>query len=543
MAIVDRLASFLAGTGATIQRAAGLLRSPTVTPQANLPGVALPLTATPKNQNERLLRDLLGDDAYLGRISTFAGPSATRFSSYPATDLTPEKISGAQQEALAGYPLRWSEMIEQIISRDAHLAGIAQQRVDDVVKGTWRLVRSVNDPVADAVRSFNNEALRGVDELDDAFAWLLWGNAYCYNATETTWKRSRLSFPGPKGETLVVDDAVVPSRMDAVHPKHFRFDLQTDEPLLWIGGDQISLPFGKFMFYRGEGQHPITERRGYMWQCAWLSMFKSIGWAGWAVYVERFGLPTPLIFYDGTIEQYNEHKTLYEQILQWIGRGYGAIAPNGTKIEFAKAEGAGRSSDPHSAISVACDTAQSIRILGATLTTTNDGKGSYAATTQHMDVKYAREEADARRLWAVVRPQLLTPITVINAEAIARTLNQAGYSCTPDMIVRRVPRGLHRVPREIDPIQRMNMLSLATNDLGMPIGMEAIYDELNLPQPMGPADVAPGRPQQVTSGGKVVGSVEASTKGAEAPKEDTQKEAQPQRAESSSAGADDSGDE
>src|SRR5690242_1154475 len=120
------------------------------------------------------------------------------------------------------------------------------------------------------------------------------------------------------------------------------------------------------MFYGVEGRHPITERRGYMWQCAWLSMFKSIVWAGWAVYLERFGLPTPLIFYDGPIEQYNEHKTLYEQILHWIGRRYGAIAHSGTKIAFAKAEGEGRSNDPHSALSDACDAAQSIRVLGAT---------------------------------------------------------------------------------------------------------------------------------------------------------------------------------
>ena len=518
MSVTSRLSSFLATAGAAAQRIASALGSSVVTPSAKL-YVPAPFSGTPKNNNQSLLAELASPEAYFGRLSPFLGPSPARFSGFPATDLTPEKITGAQQEALAGYPLRWSEMIEQIVSRDAHLAGIAQQRVDDVIKGTWRLVRSVNDEIADGVRSFNHEALRGVDELEDAFAWLLWGNAYCYNATETTWKRSRLSFPGPKGETIVVDDAVVPSRMDAVHPKHFRFDLQTDEPLLWLGGDQISLPFGKFLFYRGEGQHPITERRGYMWQCAWLSMFKSIGWSGWAVYVERFGLPTPLLQYDGTIEQYNEHRTIYEQILQWIGRGYGAIAPQSLKIDFAKADGAGRAADPHSALSDACDAAQSIRVLGATLTAKIGNVGSFAASTAHMDVKYAREEADARRLWAVVRPQLLTPITVINAEPLARALNAAGYNCTPDMIVRRVPRGLHRVPREIDPIQRMDMLDRAVNKLGMKIGMEAIYDELNLPQAQGPNDVAPGEPQQVASGGKVVGTVEASNEGAEAPKE------------------------
>jgi hypothetical protein len=135
-------------------------------------------------------------------------------------------------------------------------------------------------------------------------------------------------------------------------------------------------------------------------------------------------------------------------------------------------------------------------------------------------VKYAREEADARRLWSCLRPQLLAPIVYVNAEPIARALNAAGYNATPDMIVRRVPRGLHRVPREIDPLQRGQLVSMAMNEWGLRIGAESLYDEFNLPQPTDENDIAPGAPQQVTSGGKVVGSVEAATDGAEAPKEE-----------------------
>jgi phage gp29-like protein len=525
MSFIDRFAALIENAGSMISRVGAAIHSPmppnaNVAPTVDLPGVPQ-WGSFPANTSERVRQSLASVDAYFGRVSYDAGPSWSRFSSYPANDLTPEKIAGAQQEAVAGYPLRWTEMTEQILSRDAHLAGIGQQRVDDVIKGSWRLVRSVKDDLGDAVRSFCNEALRGVDELEDAFAWLLWGNAYSYSATETTWKRARMTWPGPRGETLGPIDVIVPARIDAVHAKHFRFDLRTDEPLLWLGSDQVSLPFGKFQFFRGEGHHPITERRGYMWQCAWLSMFKSIGWAGWAVYVERFGLPTPLVEYDGELGQYTEYKQVFQDILNNLGRGYGAIIPkNNVTVDQLKFDGGGRASDPHSALSDACDAGQSIRVLGATLTAKIGNVGSFAASSTHADVKYAREEADARRLWSVLRPQLLAPIAYINAEAIATAMRAAGYAATPDMVVRRVPRGLHRVPREIDPLQRGQLVSMAMNEWGLRIGAESLYDEFNLPQPTDDSDVAPGAPQQVTSGGKVVGSVEAAIEGAEAPKED-----------------------
>jgi hypothetical protein len=520
MGLIDRFGSALSSAGSAIQRVGSAIRgasTTTIAPTVNLPGVPHWPHSSGANQNGALREAVRSLEAYYGRVSYDAGPSWTRFSSYPATDLTPEKISGAQQEAVAGYPLRWTEMIEQVLSRDSHLSGIAQQRVEDVIKGSWRLVRSRNDDVAACVRSFCEESLRAVEGFEDGIGWLLFSNAYGYNALETTWKWDRVTFPGPDGKVIGPVDVVVPARVDPVHPKHFRFDLRTDEPLLWLGSDQISLPFGKFIFVKGEGHHPITERRGYMWPCVWLSMFRSLGWAGWAVYVERFGLPTPLIKYDGTVEQYAEHKSLWEQMLQWLGRGYGAIVPKGTEVEFAKAEGRGRSADPHSAISDACDAAQSVRVLGATLTAKIGNVGSFSATAGHLEVKYAKEEADTRRLWSANRSDLMTPLVLFNAEELARAIAQAGYSATPDMVTRRVPRGLHRVPREIDPIQRGQLFGMAINEWGLPVGKEASYDEFNLPQPIDQNDVLTGKPQPVTKGGKVVGSVEASNEGADAP--------------------------
>jgi phage gp29-like protein len=253
-----------------------------------------------------------------------------------------------------------------------------------------------------------------------------------------------------------------------------------------------------------------------MWQCVWLSMIKSIGWAGWATFVERFGLPTPYVQY-GDIAQYTEHKQLFQDLITQLGQGFGAIVPQDVKIDTLQTPNGGRSSDPHSALSDACDAAQSIRVLGATLTAKIGNVGSFAASSTHADVKYAREEADGRRLWASLRSDLLTPLIEFNAESIAKALNAAGYDCTPEMITRRVPRGLHRVPREIDPVQRASVVDMAINKWGLEIGKESLYDEFNLPQSISDDDVAPGEATPVNQGGALVGSVEAANQGADAP--------------------------
>jgi hypothetical protein len=514
------MSAALTGAGDALQRLGNAFKVQHAAPSVNIPGVNKWALGQPANMNEQMARALGSVDALMGRVSYDAGPSFTRFSSFPATDLTPEKIAGAQQEALAGYPLRWAEMIEQVLGRDSHLSGIAQQRVDDVLKGSWKLMRSAADDVAACVRNFVQEAMQDTAELEDGFGWLLWSNSYAYNAIEITWTQRWMTFPGPNGEILGPIEVIVPMRVDPVHAKHFRFDLRTDEPLLWLGSDTVRLPFGKFVFMKGEGEAPITERRGFMWPCIWLSMFRSLSWAGWANYVERYGLPTPLIEYDGTVEQYREHADLYRLILRDLGKGYGAIVPSkGLKIGVVEQPEGGKASDPHSALSDACDAAQSIRVLGATMTTKIGNVGSFAASSNHMEVKYAKEEKDARRLWATLRTQMMAPIVLFNARAIAVALNKGGYRATPDMILRRVPKGMYRVPREVDPVQRGELVTKAINQWGLKLGAEGLMDEFAFPQPINNDDIAPGAPTPVSSGGKLRGAVEAANEGVDAPQE------------------------
>lgn len=535
MSISSRIAALLGQSGALLTRMSGSFgqeprpqaqgpHNPNlVSPSVELPGVSTwGLTGTP-NRSEELMRALRTQEAYFGKISTDAGPTLTRFSSYPANDLNPQAIIAAQQQAFAGFPLIWSEMVEQVLSRDSHLSGIAQQRIDDVIKGSWRLIRAKNDDVSAAVRNFADDAMRGIDELEDAFGWLLWANAYSYSLVEVVWKKELVTFPGPNGDVIGPVEVIVPARLEPVHPKHIRFDMRTDEPYLWLGSDQVSLPVGKFVFLRGEGFHPITARRGWMHACIWLSMFRSIGWSGWATFVNRFGMPVPMIEYDGDVAQYSEYKAAYQAILNSLGTGQGAIYPSsGAKFRIEPPSAGGGASDPHSALSDACDAAQSVRVLGATLTAKIGNVGSFSASETHAEVKYAKEESDARRMWTAIRCQLLAPMIRVNSVALANALRKAGYSVSPEDIACRVPKGLHRVPREVDAGQRIMIIDTAVNKLGLRVSAESLYDQFDISQPLSDDDVLPGEATQVTKGGALVGSVEASNEGVEAPDDEVE---------------------
>jgi phage gp29-like protein len=480
------------------------------------PAVALPVAplAPPQaNQNAELARAIRSIEALFGRVSYDAGPSWTRFSSYPATDLSPDKIVTAQREADAGYPLRWAEMDEQVRERDAHLGGIALTRAQDVAGKAVRVSRVGDDDLASSLKSLCDEVVFSINSLDDAFESLLLGNAPGWSSSEIVYVEDDVSFAGPDGRRIGPIPLIVPRRLETIHPKHFTFDLRTDEPYLWLGGDRQSLPRGKFIFHRGEGSSAITARRGYMRSCVWLSAAKSWSFSDWIVFIHKYGIPTTALFYDGSVAQYDQHKRVFEDILKALGDGRSAIIPEGNRVEPIQSPVGGRATDPHSAMCDACDASMSIRVLGATLTARIGNVGSFAATAEHAQVKYGREEADARKLCSTLRRDVLAPFIDLNLLTLANALKRR-----PDEIRRRVPAMRFRIDRETTASERAGIVSRAVNEWGLEVDEEQVRDEFNLDAVRPGSRPLPGKPQQVASGGAVVGTVDAARDGAVAPK-------------------------
>ncbi len=465
---------------------------------ANIPTASRQSLPPRDDKTEALLRSW---GVYESRLSPLAGPSKTRYSLWTADDLTPEKIINAQRNAVvSGIPLQWVEMIDQIDSRDGHYSSCTRQRVSDVVKGTWRLTPSRMTDAAIAAANFTDMAYRRTSRFNDGLGWLLFSNLYSFNGVENEWEEADVTFPGPKNETIGPVRVAVPRRLHNVHPKHFRFDLDTDDPMFWIGNGYQHLPLGKFIFMDGEGLHPIKVRRGHAWQCVWYSMFRSISWSGWATFVERFGMPVPILGYDGDLAQYAEYQTAMTDVLNSLGTGNGFRYPkNNFQLEVKDPPAGGTAHDPHSALSDACDAGQSIRVLGGQLNNKIGNVGSFAASSNHLDVKYGLEELDAARMWERIDEQLSGPLLQFNAEAIAKALNAAGYNVTPQEIASSVPRGKHHIPGKTDPLVELEIMERAVA-MGLPISKRGAFERMDLERARDDADRIPGAAQVVAAG-------------------------------------------
>ena len=495
----QRIARFFSSLGGRISGIAGSTRGPEESRVANLP--QLPQNAGYQSPKDQRTADMLRLwEAYGSRISPLAGPMKDRFSLWNATDLTPQIITSAQYAAVSsGLPLQWVELIDHVFSRDIDYASVTSQRVADVMRGRWTFRRNGNDDAAAVALAFCEEAQRGCHRWRDGLEWLLYANLYSYNAIEIEWKIDRITFNVGKKRIGPVEVAI-PRRLHNVHPKHFRFDIATDDPLFYIGNGFQTLPIGKFVFMEGDGQHPIKVRHGHAWQCIWMSLFTSIGISGWAQFVDRFGMPIPKIEYDSDVATFTEQMATIDDILNALGSAKGVKYPKGQfELDFINPPQGGRSSDPHSAFWDACKTAKVVRVLGAELANATGNVGSYAAKSQDIATKYNLEDRDAARVEERITEQLTAPMMLFNAENIATAANAAGFNITPDQLIRRVPFGRQPVPRDMTPPVRAEVLGKLVS-VGMPISMRAEFDEFPFARAIDDDDRIPGEAVTVGAG-------------------------------------------
>lgn len=503
----QRIAAFVAARLAGAQAAVGRVEqiARTIAGAEETNAVTVPGAAPargPQVPDGRTAEFLRKWEIYSGRVAPSAGPMRDRYALWNATDLSPQIIANAQRSAVAsGLPLDWVELIDHIYSRDIDYAGVTDQRVADVVRGRWTFRRNGDDAAAEISLSFAREAQRGCERWRDGLEWLLYANLYTYNVVETEWKVDRITIPGPRGDVIGPFWAALPRRLHNAHPKHFRFDIYTDDPLLWIVDGYQPLPIGKFIFMEGLGGHPVKVRHGHSWQCVWMSLFTSMAISGWSARVGRFDMPIPIVETDFDLAQYPEMQAAWQNILDNIGTGNGSVMPkNEANLRIESPPAGGKASDPQSALWDACRTAKTVRVLGAELANATGNVGSYSAKTQDIATKYNLEERDAARLAERIDEQLTRPLLLFNAESLAEAARAAGYEVSPDQLIRRAPFGRQSVPREMTPEKRADVLGKLVKS-GMPISMEHEFDEFPFVRATSDEDRIPGETVSVAKGG------------------------------------------
>jgi len=471
------------------------------TPSA-VPGSPPAMLGSEAQPNAKLASMLNSVGALFGRTTYGAGPSPTRYSSYPGSGLDPAQIVAIHQTNFNGFPQLKQELDEQILERDAHLGGLYEARIVEVSGKPFRLHPKSDTPLSSAVASFVEAVVHDIDGFDDDIEDLLSANARGYSVSEIVWDFGRIRAANPAGVRGSIE-ILRPWALDYVHQKHFRFDLVTDEPSIWFTTGQAKLPPGKFVFHKASGPG-FVERRGYMIACTWLHAAKSWALRDWLVYSNIYGLPQIQGIYDGDTEQLSLHRSIYETLLRDFGHGKPVIHPREFDVKVDPAPTGGRADDVFGALVGWANSEMSKRVQHETLTTEMGGVGSYNASETHADVKNAGVRSDARKLAQTLRTDLLKPIVELNALALARAWGE-----NPDDIIAEVPRMSWRIERETTPEVRARIYATAVNELGVELDPDQFHDEFGFDRPRGGNKPLAGKPIAIASGGAAVGSLDA----------------------------------
>lgn len=467
------------------------------------------------DRNATQAKQMRSRDALFGRTTYYAGPSHARYSSYPGTGLEPEMIWNLQILRNTGYPQLWTELCEQILERDGHLAGIFDTRRLSVSEKPLRVHPAYRgDELSDVIAKIVERIVEQIDDFDQATEDLLSASAYGYSIAEIVWHDVAIRIPTMDGSMRRVV-LTVPHTIEWLHWKHVRFDRWTDEPYLWFSGGELAIPDNKFVFHSGVGTG-LVEKRGFMGACVWLSAAKRWSERDWLIYGKIFGIPNIMAQYPDGTEEYDLNRTKYAQFLKDWGEGIPALLPDDLTVTTTREPG-GRAGDVHGAIIGWANSEMSKRVTGSTLTVEIGNVGAYAAADTHRDAPYIRTRADAKKLSSCFRRYLFKPILRVNQLRLADVL---GFD--PSEILERVPTCSRRIEREMTPSDRQKVYEGAVNELGLPVDENQYRDEMGLDAPPPGGKALRGKPVPIGTGG-LAPSIEASEDGADpAPKpEDT----------------------
>lgn len=469
-------------------------------PAPRVPGIGTPaLPEYPHNAEQQKL--LESPEALRGAVSYGAGPSHTRFSTYPATGLTPATVYSILQLTDQGQPYRWSELCEQILERDGHLRGVDKARRVEVSGKPFRVRQANETPLAISLAKFIRAVIDQIDSFDRSIFSMLSANGQGYSLSEIIWAESKVRFPTPQGPMMIA--GLFPRQLDWVHSKHVMFSRDTDKPQLNLIGGGYDLPAHKFIFHSVAGDS-IIVRRGYMRSVVWLHLFKQQALRDWAVWLALFGIPNIRGQYPRELYEQSEAKAVYQQLLRDYGQGLPILAPDDISVTVDQPPAGGTASGPHAAMVGWCNTEMSKTVQGETLTTELGGMGSYNAASAHADVKHAIVVDDSRHLASTLRADLFRSIIELNIDVLSRT-----FGASPDDIRASVPFASWRIEREVSPSDRLSIFAKAVG-LGLKIPEEQLFDEFGFDHPTEGAAVIKGEPTNVPDGAVSVGSVEAS---------------------------------
>ncbi|MEM5789977.1 MAG: DUF935 family protein, partial [Syntrophobacteraceae bacterium] len=300
-----------------------------------------------------------------------------RWSTYPSSGLTPERLAAILRAADQGDMLRQAELFEEMEEKDAHLASQFQIRKLAVQGLSWEVLPATDDAPGAKAAELCTAAISGLSDFDDHVLDMLDALPKGYSMLEVMWDVS-------SGQAMVRDLRWIhPKKVtfwDSIHPRI----LTEEEPIRGVD----PAPF-KFLYHRYKARSGYDTRAGILRVCAWMYLFKNYGIKDWAAFAEIYGMPLRLGKYEPGASKSDKEALL--NAIRSLGSDAAGIISKSTEIEFVESQkSSGTGQNIYESLVRFCDAQMSKAILGQTLTSEaggEKGQGSLALGRVHGDVR------------------------------------------------------------------------------------------------------------------------------------------------------------
>lgn len=319
------------------------------------------------------------------------------FAEHPGKNLTPSRAATLLLDGEQGNLKALAELADDMEERDTHLYAELMKRRRACLSADWKLT----------LRNADSAEQKAIEQLTE---WLmempltdiLWDMTDAihksYSCLEMQWDYlDKYWLPIKFHHRPATWFAAAPDARDTLL-------LRTDN-----GSDALLQEFSWIT-------HIHKARSGYLTNTAlaritvWPFLFRAFSSRDFAEFLEIYGLPVRLGRYPSGATA-DERGTLLRAVTA-IGHNAAGILPANMAIEFQNA--AEGQADPYMAMVSWAERGISKAILGGTLTSEVDGKGSYAAAHVHDNVRLELRQGDLRLLGKTLTRDLIRPLTLLN---------------------------------------------------------------------------------------------------------------------------------
>jgi phage gp29-like protein len=388
-----------------------------------------------------------------------------RWSAHPGHGLTVARLVQILRMAERGWTPPLADLFNDVLGRDAHLRAQYDMVVGGVAGQPW-LVRPGGDApedleAADAL----GQHLRRVPNVRAMFAHLLTARPWGWAATEILWE--------------TVDGQLAPIWFENVHHRRIVFDDRGAPRLRTAMGPDGGEPLipSRWLFRAHSHTSLSPALGGLLCTAMWPALLKANAIRDMALFLERYGLPTPTGTYgEGTPK---EEKEVLIDVVSKLGTNNYGVFHESCKIASIAPEG-NSVTDTHSpAVDLFNAEISKVMTLGTLTSGEGTSTGSYALGTVHENGLMRTLNGEGRIVGDLLEQQLGLPFVRWNPFGKARA-----------------PRVEFQITQHLTPLERLEIFERSKNSMDCPVDADQYRTEMQLKPPTGEAFGGAGGPRK-----------------------------------------------